>query len=956
MVRNFAMMAAVLSMVGTWPINARADWPTLHGDLQRSGYTARPVAQPITRKWYRSFVEEMIGPRCEAIVAERLCFVGTYAGRCYALRVENGETAWQVQLDGPIGHSPCYRDGTLYVAADVAADRGELRAIRAANGAVIWRYDAPAGFWNSPACDGKNVYIGDRAGVFHAVDTASGKVAWTFRTGAMILKPASISADGKRIVLGSEDMHVYCLSPDGRLIWKSAKLNGLSQRDAAPTIWTDKVVIRTNPPISFHQALYESRRLLSDVQRAIPARPDEDAVFSQSQSAQYLVRHTVRRAKREAEAIAEHLTNHPEHRTWHTLNLADGKQPWIAPVLYTGGLHNPPSPPTFNRSTGALYTIIPTALSPYCDGVSQLGISIGKVDALSGEVEHLVHRAGDRVPGYHSGMVMIADETSALSLMGDYLLTTHQGALGGVDLASRRIGPLVGVRDSYGGLFGPGAHGGWDAAKRLADEGFVQYIVNEWHGPDRSIVAVDDGRLFWIVGGCVVCLGGPNAPEGPGSGPKPPAPWRWSVPRRFIGGNIIDAAPAEKTTTPPVARVSTPSGGGASQSAIPHPAEQSLPLAAGDPSERTSTPALVEQCEPYIAEPPEPSVDSAGQRRSESDREAAANDANRPINDLEKRRNNFRDRLNLAIDELIGGESWAPWYVQLGISGHEYHFNRKAETLAAVAASLPHLRPETRRRAVTWLDDLVSAEPVLDRPCFGSSERRREFYDFPQSLQQARESDDSLRVDDCYGLWAYAHYADRWDRVLPMAERLQDRLGKNLDARIPSLDGMEDAALNRRLAGLIGYIRIMRKAQRRDAAARAAEAFAAAAAARVELERTDGRLHRRSAKRLHYGNVPRYVGLVPEIGRLLSDHSAEALRENLAAIDRELPVWHHAWGERLVGGENYTNPPDFARGVFVANAYGRSAPFAELARRLDQPWCKADVYYIERLTALLAAE
>ncbi len=918
MVRIFAIVAAALLFIEAMPRNARSDWPTLHGDLQRSGYSARPIAQPVSRKWYRSFVDEMIGPRCEAIVAEQLCFVGTYAGRLYALNVDNGETAWQSQLDGPIGHSPCYCDGAVYVAADVAADRGELRALRAADGSVIWRYAAAAGFWNSPACDGKRVYIGDRAGVFHAVDTVSGKAVWTFRTGAMILKPASISADGQRIVVGSEDMHVYCLSPEGRLIWKSDKLNGLSQRDAAPTIWADKVVIRTSPPISFHQALYESRRLLSEAQRGVPVLPDEDAVFAQAQAAQFLVRHTARRAAIEAEAVVKHLTRQREHRTWHTLNLADGKEPWLPPVLYTGGLHNPPSPPTFNPATGELYTIIPTALSPYCDGVSQLGIGIGKLKPQSAEIAHVTHRAGDRVPGYYSGMTMIADETSALSLIGDYLMTTHQGALGGVDLASRRIGPTIGVRDSYGGLFGPGVHGGWNAAKRLAAEGFVQYIVNEWHGPDRSIAAVDNGRLFWIVGGCVVCLGGPGLPEGPGGGGKPPAPWRWSAPRRMIGGNIIDAAPGARLRRTPVI----------------------LTAAA---------------CEPYFAEPPR--VSAAARRSAAGHRQTSVEGNREPASAWnDARREAFRARLEHAVGELTEGSSWAPWFVQLGISGHEYHFTRKAETLAIVAASLPHLSPESRSLAAAWLDDLFTAEDILGRPCFGHAERRREFYDVPENLRQARVTDEQPLLEDCYGLWAYAHYADRWDRVLPMAERLHQRFSERLNGRIPSLDGMEAAEMNRCLAGLIGYVRIMRRAQRSAAAAKAAEAFANSAAERIELERTDGQLHRRSNKRLHYGNVPRYIGLAPEVGRLLRDHAADALAENLAAIDRELPVWRQAWAERLVGGENYTNPPDFARGVFSATAYGQAASPSALARQLDQPWCRADLYYIEKLTALLAAQ
>jgi hypothetical protein len=44
-------------------------------------------------------------------------------------------------------------------------------------------------------------------GVFHAVRLADGEGAWRFPAGGMILKPASLSADGQSIVFGSEDMH-----------------------------------------------------------------------------------------------------------------------------------------------------------------------------------------------------------------------------------------------------------------------------------------------------------------------------------------------------------------------------------------------------------------------------------------------------------------------------------------------------------------------------------------------------------------------------------------------------------------------------------------------------------------------------------------------------------------------------------------------------------------------------
>src|SRR5262245_17777431 len=62
-----------------------SSWPTLHRDNQRSGHTAEVIGGPYERKWFRDFHDEMIASRVEAIVAEGLVFVGTFAGKVHAL-------------------------------------------------------------------------------------------------------------------------------------------------------------------------------------------------------------------------------------------------------------------------------------------------------------------------------------------------------------------------------------------------------------------------------------------------------------------------------------------------------------------------------------------------------------------------------------------------------------------------------------------------------------------------------------------------------------------------------------------------------------------------------------------------------------------------------------------------------------------------------------------------------
>jgi hypothetical protein len=160
------------------PVPNRGPGRRRHRDHQRSGYTPEVVAGPYERKWFRDFHDEMIATRVEAIVAEGKCFVGTFAGRLHALHVEDGATAWTFQAAGPIGHSPLYHHGRVYVASEgTGFHEGWLYCLAAADGTEIWRYRTAAAVWVAPATDGQNVYVGDRSGVFHAVRLADGETS-----------------------------------------------------------------------------------------------------------------------------------------------------------------------------------------------------------------------------------------------------------------------------------------------------------------------------------------------------------------------------------------------------------------------------------------------------------------------------------------------------------------------------------------------------------------------------------------------------------------------------------------------------------------------------------------------------------------------------------------------------------------------------------------------------------
>ncbi|MHC4580297.1 MAG: outer membrane protein assembly factor BamB family protein [Planctomycetota bacterium] len=866
-------------------------------DYQRSGYADEVIKGPYERKWYRDFHDEMIATRIEAIVAERRCFVGTFAGNMYALDVKDGHTVWKFAAAGPIGASPCYEKGRLYFGADEGFSTGRLYCVNAADGSLIWKYDAGGGIWVSPACDGESVYFGDRAGIFHAVSAGTGEQLWTLKTGGMILKPASFCPSGDRIVFGSEDMHVYCASPEGELLWKSAKLEGLSMRDQGPTIWCGLAIIRTNPADSFHTVLGRNGDLLKEIQLSLPKTSEDKVLLDKWND---LIMHPTRR-RREAEqnGIIEYLKKNRCDRCFYALRLEDGNEQWTAPVFHTSGLHNPPTPPTFNPKTGELYTFCRSALTYYLRGVRRYN-AMGRIDRVTGRFDFCWPVSDDGRNWYP--FAMIGDETQALSMMGDMLICTHQGTLAALDLQKLKVTTIWAGRDTYGGIFGPAAvPGGFDGARKLAAEGYLTGMPNEWHGPDRSICAIAEDRLFWVVGSHVVCIAGPDIPKSDTGGTRPPPTIKSRLPACVAGGNVASR------------------GGGTFDTDV-----EKVVITARDINKHVGGTGTAEWADSSLA----------GQ---------------------------LRVRLEAEILELIDGWPWAPFIVELGISGEERYFERTAQTIEIVSLTLPHLSRPVRQKAIAWLDSLFDAGAPLSEPLHDSKAKRREPYNLGPGMIKFADRSKSYQagIEDIYGLWSYAHYADRWDRVLELAPAVKRICEDFVDGGFHfTHSGTNDDAehLNTRIAGLLAGIRIMERAGEMVVTARAKKRLAEMVTERVHHERADSWLIRPTkvaSKGLHQAKVPRYVGLVPEVSAMLNESASQELTDNVGALMRGLPLWYQAFGERMIGGENYISPPHLARGLFMIAADGGVLGPEQLAAKLDQPWCAADLYYIEKICAIL---
>lgn len=129
---------------------------------------------------------------------------------------EKLSVAWTYEAGESIESSAAIVDGSVYVGSQAE----ELVALELATGKLRWKYKTkgPIGE-SSPAVAGGTVYIGDLSGIVHAVEAATGRGLWTFKTDSEI-KASPIVIDGK-VLIGSYDEHLYALNAaTGALLWK----------------------------------------------------------------------------------------------------------------------------------------------------------------------------------------------------------------------------------------------------------------------------------------------------------------------------------------------------------------------------------------------------------------------------------------------------------------------------------------------------------------------------------------------------------------------------------------------------------------------------------------------------------------------------------------------------------------------------------------------------------------
>ena len=101
----------------------------------------------------------------------------------------------------------------------------------------------------------------------------------------------------------------------------------------------------------------------------------------------------------------------------------------------------------------------------------------------------------------------------------------------------------------------------------------------------------------------------------------------------------------------------------------------------------------------------------------------------------------------------------------------------------------------------------------------------------------------------------------------------------------------------------------------------------------------------------------RWRHLTPDVGAILAHFAGEVHRHLMSVyVDYHRPTWWLAWNVELMWrNESNFSFPTMSAEVFAARALLLREPAAELEACLDLPWCKADLFYIQKLAHCLEA-
>lgn len=332
-------------------------------------------------------------------------------------------------------------------------------------------------------------------------------------------------------------------------------------------------------------------------------------------------------------------------------------------------------------------------------------------------------------------------------------------------------------------------------------------------------------------------------------------------------------------------------------------------------------------------------------------------------------------RLARAVEEAISRQ-WAPLYVDPGVGWREFFFEDSSALFESLSWAYPHLPEKLRARVGETLAREWEARPPFSKQALYALDEgeRREYFAVPrEALRRAGYKKSPHRFGGVYAAWLYAERCGAGDRLGAAWEEVRQSFEEFVATGWRLEPDRGDYRANRYLAALLAFEKLARRRGEDDLAKRAAAMADEAARGLADAWR---RAAERSALRVFSGikdwdeailkgegglfvklkehnHKPwLFHDLTPEVAARVA--SPEAAARVWGFFQALAPTWHATGEEHQIHtGENFLDPPDFARGAFRASLWTAKSPAGSLRGRVDVPFCRADLHYIEKLALTL---
>jgi hypothetical protein len=615
------------------------------------------------------------------------------------------------------------------------------------------------------------------------------------------------------------------------------------------------------------------------------------------------------------------------YQTFFVLDPNTGRQKFVTPIVYAESMNGTGAPPIITTE-GKVIVKFQALLRSRYEHYSPF-LNVGYLDTATGHITPIMDQS--RTYGWHDSLLLVHDEQCQLSAAGRVLINTHQDNVNAMNLDTLQ---------GYGQPFcrnihepkGGEAVGIWATVLR----GQPLPTGKEWLARGTAVygggsvidtaVSVAGDSFYYIptheMNAGVVVIAYKMAAGGDASkeSDSPSARltdeewekvrrlrWDWDTLRSQRLSHVLDALSGKVP--------------GTTQSPLTEQANERVGQVTDDELDR------------FIWEVP--AVTLSGDDKTKD----------------------LKAQLASQVRELIS-QQWQPLVFPPGKHPTEAYriFADPTEILFTLARAYNYLDEDLRKSVRQYVERLSGPGgplegPVGKRTVDPSAGAVRSFYDIvPDKLFRLRDDITRGDIARLYPLWLWAHVTGDWQRIESNWGQL-----KGLVDQPPGKT--EEDCRNGYVAGLIAYCRIATHMKDKQAVEKAIAATREALRGRLtyELAYTEGGL---------IAEVPvlrsifaRWRHLTPEVGRFLAQYAGPTHKHLMDVyVDYHRPTWFLAWGvETMWRNESPFAFPTMPAEIFAARAWILNEPAETLTRFLDVPWCKADLFYIQKLVWCLDA-